>query len=299
MQDYNSIINNMNRMILVRLNKIKIVPDDEREQTIGEYMGTGGAFGFSYHYGGDKYPGQNDGSPALDVDSAGALDKDYTTYRPHYIKPDHMVNPRKVKGDEYDDTEDDGKGLVNLTPDEDIREQDEDVPDPDAAAPNPEEPLPGEEAPEEPAEPDLTEPGFAGGEPGMGEPGLGGVPGVPGVPGQEEPKNPTELGRTYEMKKIYARLVSMNDYLSDEMSPKILKTKRAIAKAIDLFAVIGANPDSYMDRIDEIIVSYYKFLKEVYKKVKTFYRSEALKAGLNPLENNLEQNDDNKTEVKT
>jgi hypothetical protein len=127
-------------------------------------------------------------------------------------------------------------------------------------------------------------------DPGMGDP-------LAGIPGMEEPANSNELGRTYEMKKIYARLISMNEYLSDERSPRIMKTKISIAKAIDLFAVIGANPESYKDKIDDIIVSYYKFLEVAYQKVRAFYKAEAKRVGGSSFNNNEEQKDDKGVEV--
>jgi ferredoxin-like protein FixX len=99
------------------------------------------------------------------------------------------------------------------------------------------------------------------------------------------------------MKKIYSRLVSMNQYLADEQSPKIMKTKQNIAKAIDLFAVIGANPESYTEKIDDIIISYYKFLEAAYRRVKAFYKSEAQRVGGYPFEKNEEQKNDKGTEV--
>lgn len=296
MQDYNQIINNMNRKIFFKLNKVKIVPDEEGSEpkTVEEYMGTGGGFGFSQHYGGDHY-GRNDRSSSLDVPNVASLDREYTTHRPHSIRPDHPVKKREQKKNEESGEE---KPLIDLAPDDEdeiqVQEQDAEAA-PAAPEPPPEEPMP-EEMPEGGAE--MEDPGMeAGGmDPGMGDPGMGDP--MAGTPGEEEPKNPTELGRTYEMKKIYARLVSMNEYLADEMSPKILKAKRSIAKAIDLFAVIGANPDSYKERIDEIIISYYRFLEAAYKKVRAFYKSESKKVGGTPLENNLEQNDKNKTEVR-
>ena len=100
------------------------------------------------------------------------------------------------------------------------------------------------------------------------------------------------------MKKIYTRLIAMNQYLADEYSPRVVKTKHNIAKAIDLFAVIGANPDSYKEKIDEIIVGYYKFLEAAYRKVKAFYKSEAQRVGGLPSGNDEEQKDDTKVEVR-
>ena len=289
--DYNTIIQNMNRKLFFKLNKIKVIPDEEGKdsQTVREYMG---GFGFSHHYGGDKYPGQRDRANSIDVPDVSSLDTTYTTHTATSIKPDHPVKSREQKKSEDDREE---KPVVDLVPEDEIQEQEAEVPPDAAAEPMPEEPMPEEAG----ADPEMADPGMgaeAGGDPGLGDPGLGDP--MAGVPGQEETKDPTELGRTYEMKKIYARLVSMNEYLADEMSPKIVKTKRSLAKAIDLFAVIGANPDSYKEKIDEIIISYYKFLEASYKRVRAFYKSEAQKVGGIPLENNLEQNGKNKTEVK-
>ena len=89
----------------------------------------------------------------------------------------------------------------------------------------------------------------------------------------------------------------MNQYLADEHDRRIMKTKQSISKAIDLFSVIGANPESYKERIDEIIVSYYKFLEAAYKRVRSFYKSESQRVGGMPLEKNEEQKDEKTTEV--
>ena len=57
MPDYNSIINNLNRKLFFKLNKIKVVPDEgEKEQSLEEFMGGYvGGMGFSQHYGGLSY----------------------------------------------------------------------------------------------------------------------------------------------------------------------------------------------------------------------------------------------------
>lgn len=280
MTDYSSVINNLNQKLMFKMRKIRVVPNEDlgSEKTIEEYMG----LGFGSHYTGDS---------GEDVNNVRS-DRQYVTHRPHGIVPDHIVKGRRQKDEDDDDGDD---SLVDLTPEDEIREQDEevgDIPtDPETA-----------EAPPEDLNPEADMGGDVG-DPGMGDmpptdpndPGLGDP--MAGMPGQEEAKTPNELGRTYEMKKIYARLVSMNEYLADENSPNILKTKQAIAKSIDLFAVIGANPESYKEKIDEIIISYYKFLEAAYRRVKAFYRSEALKRGTLPSEINTEQNnEDNDTE---
>ncbi len=295
MPDYTNIINTLNKKILVKLNKVKFVPDEGGEEvSVQEYTG---GMGFSQHYSMGHYGG-NSHSRGYDPRDAASQDKNYETHRPHQIVPDHMRpgDKRKKKDDEEE------KHFVDLDPEENPEEMTEQeggdlAPDPGAEA------MPKEE----PAEPEMPENLDAGGDlgdPGMGtpgsditDPGMGDPNAV--MPGEEPPKDPNELGRTYEMKKIYARLVSMNQYLADEQDQRIMKTKQSIAKAIDLFAVIGANPDSYKEKIDEIIVGYYKFLEAAYKRVRSFYKTESQKAGgAMPLDKKEEQTTETDTEVK-
>jgi hypothetical protein len=92
---------------------------------------------------------------------------------------------------------------------------------------------------------------------------------------EEEPKTAGELGRIYELKKIYARLTSLESYLADESSGELNEIRQYIAQAIELFEIVSANFSSYKDRLDEIIIMYYKFILEIYNSVKNFYKKEA------------------------
>ncbi len=294
MPDYSSVINNLNRKLFFKLNKIKVVPDEGgKEKTIEEFMGGYvGGMGFSQHYGGLSY------TQGTDPRDAKTFDHTYKTHTPFYGRKDHEVKGRRQSKREDEDEK--KKHFVDLSGEsgeedyeDQMQEQDEDLGVPEAA--------PEEAGAEEAGAEEMPGADFAPDDPGMGaggdvtDPGMGDP--MAGMPGQEEPKDPNELGRTYEMKKIYSRLVSMNQYLSDEHDRRIMKTKQNISKAIDLFSVIGANPESYKDRIDEIIISYYKFLEAAYKRVRSFYRTEASRVGGLPLEKNAEQKDEKTTEV--
>jgi hypothetical protein len=91
----------------------------------------------------------------------------------------------------------------------------------------------------------------------------------------EEEKDPTELGRIYELKKIYSRLTAIEGYLGDESSKELLQIRSYVSQAIELFEVVSSNFNSYKDKLPEIIVMYYKFLKEVYHQVKEIYRKQS------------------------
>lgn len=108
--------------------------------------------------------------------------------------------------------------------------------------------------------------------PTMGDDDLGGDMTGMGMMGQEEEeKTSTELGRIYELKKIYARLISIEAYLGDESDKELLEIRSYISQGVELFEVISSNFNSYKDKLDEIIIIYYKFLLEVYASVKNFY----------------------------
>jgi len=109
---------------------------------------------------------------------------------------------------------------------------------------------------------------------GMGaDAGIGGDMGM-GMPGEEEEKSPSEIGRLYELKKIYSRLTSIEAYLGNESEQELLEIRNHVSQGIALFELVSSNFDSYKDKLNEIIVMYYKFLLEVYKSVKNFYAKE-------------------------
>jgi hypothetical protein len=88
---------------------------------------------------------------------------------------------------------------------------------------------------------------------------------------EEEPLSKSELGKAYELKKIYIRLTTLELFLSNDSHPELLDIQKNIHQAIKLFDVILSNFDAYKEKINDIIIMYYKFINEIYKKVKQFY----------------------------
>jgi len=141
-----------------------------------------------------------------------------------------------------------------------------------------------EEAPEERPEPAAATPApeaVPGGEeevPGEAIPGEA-VPGeeVPGeIPGmgmpEEEPKTSKEIGQVYELKKIYGRLVALEQFLSGSSDPILLRLRNFISQAIELFETLISNFKSFeADRVTKVIVIYYKFLEIVYSLVRKYF----------------------------
>ena len=104
-------------------------------------------------------------------------------------------------------------------------------------------------------------------------PGMGGAEGGYGGYGEEEPKEPKEIGRIYELKRIYARLVSVESQLATSSDVVLLKLRKKVSQAIELFELLASNLDSYKDRMDDIIVMFYKFLTLVYDILRKYYET--------------------------
>jgi hypothetical protein len=92
--------------------------------------------------------------------------------------------------------------------------------------------------------------------------------------GQPEPEKITSnsLGRVYELKKIYSRLSSVESFLSRTTDENILEIRKMISNSIDLFELVISNFEQYKENIDEIIVTYYEFLKVVYESIRNHFK---------------------------
>lgn len=119
---------------------------------------------------------------------------------------------------------------------------------------------------------------------GMGMPG--GNMGM-GMPDQEinMPKTDEQIGRIFELKKIYQRLLSLDSYLSFSSDPVLIKLRTFTSDAVELFEVVIANIMKYQDRIDDIIIIYYKFLSLLYNVIKVYYKRKSEKEKNNEYSN--------------
>ena len=134
-------------------------------------------------------------------------------------------------------------------------------------------------APKDPAAPG-ADPAMVGGMPGedpslgsvdptgLGAGGAGGAGGMGGMGAIDRDYvklDSSEIGRVYEMKKIYSRLTSVEAYLTDQ---SLVDLRREVGKAIDLFEVVITNISKFKDKIDPIIVTFYEFLDQVYSALR-------------------------------
>ena len=79
-----------------------------------------------------------------------------------------------------------------------------------------------------------------------------------------------EIGRIYELKRIFARLMTLDKYLSYSTEDKIMVLKEKTNIALEMFKLIISNVEEFLDKIDEIIIMYYDFLMAIYKILKAY-----------------------------
>ncbi len=135
-----------------------------------------------------------------------------------------------------------------------------------------EEEVPEEAPPEEAPPEEAPEEEMPAGEEGMPpeEGGMGGEAGMAGV--EEEPKTVEEIGRVYELKKIYSRLVAIESYLADSSEITLLKLRNFVSNSIELFETLISNIDTYKGDLDDTIVIYYEFIDRTYWILNKYYQ---------------------------
>lgn len=105
-----------------------------------------------------------------------------------------------------------------------------------------------------------------------------------------EKKTSEEIGRIFELKKIYSRLLSIESQLSFSSDIILQKLRKFVSDAVELFETLIHNFNSFKKEIDSIIILYYKFLDEVYIIIKNYYKKEKNRKRETKIENKPEQN---------
>jgi len=233
------IFNKLQVKVFNKANKLKVTDEVTSRSFIGQY---------------NKRYTDDPEDDNIDVPDVSAADDNYTTH--HTIGlPGYTSRGNRLP----------------LESKENIKEVDEpsdDVPDPSELAAGSDEGGGGEEPV------DMGGEGMddMGGDMGAGDVAGGDMgAGMGGMPGEEEKKDPKELGRIYELKKIYARLTSLESYLSDASEPALIKLRSLVSQSIEMFEILASNIDQYKDKMDDIIVMYYKFLEGTFDILKKYY----------------------------
>jgi len=120
-----------------------------------------------------------------------------------------------------------------------------------------------------PGQPDPNDPMGGFGDttaPGQDTSGLGMGMGTP-----QTAKTTTALGRLFILKKTYYRLAALNDLLVNNTDEGLEKIASEVSEAFDIFKLIINNLKSFKPKIDEVIILYYQFIREVAKYLQGYF----------------------------
>jgi hypothetical protein len=130
--------------------------------------------------------------------------------------------------------------------------------------------MPGEQPPAGAPGGDPSMAGAPGGDPSMQDPSMMGG----GMPGMPPEMTSSQIGRVFELKKIYSRLTAIESFLSRSINQSMLTLRKYVSQAIDLFEIVISNMPQYQDKLDDIIVTFYKFLQYVYELIRKYFSEE-------------------------
>ena len=84
-----------------------------------------------------------------------------------------------------------------------------------------------------------------------------------------------EIGRIYELKKLYARLLSILQFLQSSAETSLVELAQQVEQSVDLFELLVDNLDKYIDNIDEIIIALYKYVSGLYTFIRDYFKKHA------------------------
>ena len=70
----------------------------------------------------------------------------------------------------------------------------------------------------------------------------------------------------------YSWASGIENPLKSKLRLSLVEYVNQFSQSIELFEILASNIDSYKEKMDDIIISYYKFLKEIYFKIKDYYK---------------------------
>ena len=109
------------------------------------------------------------------------------------------------------------------------------------------------------------------------DPNMLGIPPAAGMFPAPEIKTSSELGRIYELNKLYTRLYTVHSLLRNTSDPKLINVKQLVGETFDIFKLILNNIPSYKDKIDDVILTYYDFISNLVITLDKYYKEKSVK----------------------
>jgi len=77
------------------------------------------------------------------------------------------------------------------------------------------------------------------------------------------------IGRIYELKKIYSKLLAVSNLLDSHSDEKFRDLEKRVDESLDMFHIISLNLDKFESKIDKIIIEFYAFIQEALEEMET------------------------------
>lgn len=74
----------------------------------------------------------------------------------------------------------------------------------------------------------------------------------------------SELGRVYELNRVYFRMITLDNILKVNAYPELQKIAKMVEDAMKIFKLVVENISIFRDKLDEIIIAYYKFIERCF-----------------------------------
>lgn len=89
----------------------------------------------------------------------------------------------------------------------------------------------------------------------------------PSMIGSDQPLDPNTIGKIYILKKIYSKLISLDNSLESFTHPKYDELRSSLSECLLLFRSVVVNFAQFKDSLDEIIKGFQKFLVVTVQKL--------------------------------
>jgi len=90
----------------------------------------------------------------------------------------------------------------------------------------------------------------------------------------EEPMEFTDIGKVFVLKKIYAKLLSIDNLLKNYTDDKFVSLKKDVEEVIDMFHTVVSNIDKVKEDLDNYIKLFQDFTLNAIKKLDSINNKE-------------------------
>lgn len=89
--------------------------------------------------------------------------------------------------------------------------------------------------------------------------------------GEEGQLTASEIGKVYTIKQLYFKLKGLSKLLEENNDVRLLPLKNKVLKSIDMFQLVINNYETYKEKIDQLIIIFYRFIERTTKILNKYF----------------------------